>query len=446
MEKKQYLTDGEVAFLPVSEEYLTDESGGMGWAERICFPTNAGEACLALERARQAGLPVTVQGSRTGICGGALPQGGLVLNLSRMSGLSGEAHPERKELLLTVQAGVTLSALRQFLDGFRKDGLSYWFPPNPTEEQATLGGIMACRAEGGRAAFWGPAETWLVQVEAADFAGKLRRFQGGELERILGDEGHNWVILSLELRLPERPAHTDVLLCPFEDMSGVSRFLERKDERTGLHLSMAEWLGVEALDLLSENAEALAKAGVSGLQRADTLLLEFTAPGEEEALNGLEELLGLLEECGCDVDGVLMGDSPKERERLLALRHLLNETAAGKARMAAGAVGRPPLLLDLAFPQGIEPFVAQCRRQAAGPWAAWGHGAAGHVHVHLFYENEDEYARQRETAAALLEAGRRMGGVPHREFGRGKCRTADGSPVEAPCPGEGECVWTSRYV
>ena len=331
MEKKQYLTDGEIVFLPVSEEYLTDESGGMGWAEQICFPTTAGEACLALERARQAGLPVTVQGSRTGICGGALPQGGLVLNLSRMSGLSGEAHPERKELLLTVQAGVTLSELRQFLDGFRKDGLSYWFPPNPTEEQATLGGIMACRAEGGRAAFWGPAETWLVQVEAADFAGKLCRFQGGELERILGDEGHNWVILSLELRLPERPAHTGVLLCPFGELSGVSRFLERKDERTGLCLSMAEWLGVEALDLLSENAEALAKAGMSGLQRADTLLLEFTAPGEEEALNGLEELLGLLEECGCDVDGVLMGDSPKERERLLTLRHLLNETAAGKA-------------------------------------------------------------------------------------------------------------------
>ena len=188
MEKKQYLTDGDVAFLPVSEEYLTDESGGMGWAEQICFPATAGEACLALQRARQAGLPVTVQGSRTGICGGALPQGGLVLNLSRMSGLSGEAHPERKELLLTVQAGVTLSALRQFLDGFRKDGLSYWFPPNPTEEQATLGGIMACRAEGGRAAFWGPAETWLAQVEAADFAGNLRRFQGGELEQILGDE------------------------------------------------------------------------------------------------------------------------------------------------------------------------------------------------------------------------------------------------------------------
>ena len=80
---------------------------------------------------------------------------------------------------------------------------------------------------------------------------------------------------------------------------------------------------------------------------------------------------GLLEECGCDVDGVLMVDSPRERERLLTLRHLLNETAAGKARMAAGTVGRPPLLLDLAFPQGIEPFVAQCRRQAAGPWAAW---------------------------------------------------------------------------
>ena len=73
MEKKQYLTDGDVAFLPVSEEYLTDESGGMGWAEQICFPANAGEACLAPQRARQAGLPVALQGGRGRICGGGLP-------------------------------------------------------------------------------------------------------------------------------------------------------------------------------------------------------------------------------------------------------------------------------------------------------------------------------------------------------------------------------------
>ena len=62
MEKKQYLTDGDVAFLPVSEEYLTDESGGMGWAEQICFPANAGEELLALQRARQGGPPGSVPG------------------------------------------------------------------------------------------------------------------------------------------------------------------------------------------------------------------------------------------------------------------------------------------------------------------------------------------------------------------------------------------------
>ena len=66
MEKKQYLTDGDVAFLPVSEEYLTDDSVGMGRAEQICFPAIAGEACLALQRARQAGLPVTVPAARPG--------------------------------------------------------------------------------------------------------------------------------------------------------------------------------------------------------------------------------------------------------------------------------------------------------------------------------------------------------------------------------------------
>ena len=65
MEKKQYLTDGEIGFLPVSEEYLTDESGGMGWAERICFPTNAGEACPGPRPGGRGGGPPGKRHART---------------------------------------------------------------------------------------------------------------------------------------------------------------------------------------------------------------------------------------------------------------------------------------------------------------------------------------------------------------------------------------------
>ena len=64
MEKKQYLTDGEIVFLPVSEEYLTDESGGMGWAERICFPTTAGEAWAVPEKDKKEGVGAAMSGGR----------------------------------------------------------------------------------------------------------------------------------------------------------------------------------------------------------------------------------------------------------------------------------------------------------------------------------------------------------------------------------------------
>ena len=52
------------------KEYLTDESGLRGACEEIIFPSSSDELrdCLKLD------LQFTIQGSRTGIMGGALPR------------------------------------------------------------------------------------------------------------------------------------------------------------------------------------------------------------------------------------------------------------------------------------------------------------------------------------------------------------------------------------
>ena len=77
---------GNRKIMPMDErfqEYLSDESKLTGWADAIAFPENEEELIAVLKE--NAGKPVTIQGAKTGLAGGAVPEGGLVLNLSRMN-------------------------------------------------------------------------------------------------------------------------------------------------------------------------------------------------------------------------------------------------------------------------------------------------------------------------------------------------------------------------
>ena len=66
------------------EEFLIDESKYRGYADSISFPESEEQVCQILRQMKERKIPVTIQGGKTGIVGGAVPHGGHILNLSRM--------------------------------------------------------------------------------------------------------------------------------------------------------------------------------------------------------------------------------------------------------------------------------------------------------------------------------------------------------------------------
>ena len=143
---------------------LRDESRRTGTADGIAFPSTVDEVCDLLRHAAEQKSPVTIQGARTGIAGGAVPNGGLVLSLARMDRILGVAFDDAGSARVRVQPGVTLTALRAFLDGASIDTSGWsgaareallclrserWmFTPDPTETSASIGGMVACNASG----------------------------------------------------------------------------------------------------------------------------------------------------------------------------------------------------------------------------------------------------------------------------------------------------------
>ncbi len=274
-------------------EYLRDESRLSGTAERIYFPTSTEELQAVLRGCHAAGVPLTVQGGRTGIAGGAVPRGGAILNLSRMRGILGLREGEAAGLLsLSVQPGLPLAALNETLAGGEGAAAipaeralleelrrppGWCFPPDPTEPSATLGGMAASNASGARSFRYGPTRCYVRSLRLALASGdtlllrrgehlarggsfRLRTEEGGEIagelpgyrmpetknaagffvqpgmdlvDLAVGSEGTLGVIAELELLLIPRPARITGIVAFFASETGALELTARlRDERS----------------------------------------------------------------------------------------------------------------------------------------------------------------------------------------------------------------------
>ena len=63
--------------------YLEDASGFRGHADRVSVPRDEAEIVAALREASAQKTPVTVAGAGTGITGGRVPFGGVVISLEK---------------------------------------------------------------------------------------------------------------------------------------------------------------------------------------------------------------------------------------------------------------------------------------------------------------------------------------------------------------------------
>ena len=120
------------------QSYLSDASNlGGGRAARVVWPETAAEAAAVLREATETRTPVTVAGAGTGIVGGRVPFGGIVLATDRLNHI-GEIVPDDNGGRADVAAGVTLADFRRAVE---TRGLFY--PPDPTEWSCYMGGTVA---------------------------------------------------------------------------------------------------------------------------------------------------------------------------------------------------------------------------------------------------------------------------------------------------------------
>ena len=162
--------------LDETQAYLGDASNlGGGHAARVVWPDTAAEAAEVLREATQTRTPVTVAGAGTGIVGGRVPFGGIVLATDRLNRI-GEIVQTDNGGHASVAAGVTLADFRRACEA---RGLFY--PPDPTESSCYMGGTVATNASGARTFKYGPTRNYVQRLQLALTTGDVLDLRRGEI-------------------------------------------------------------------------------------------------------------------------------------------------------------------------------------------------------------------------------------------------------------------------
>ena len=136
--------------------YLEDASNYQGHAERILIPETEAELLSLLAEAQASGTPVTIAGGGSGLTGGRVPEGGWSISLEKFNRL--DIHSG----FAVCGAGVILRDLHA---AAKRSGQFY--PPDPTETMAAVGGTISCNASGSRSFLYGATGRWVRRLRVA---------------------------------------------------------------------------------------------------------------------------------------------------------------------------------------------------------------------------------------------------------------------------------------
>jgi len=205
----------------IHEDYYHDELDTLTSPPDLLIEIiSTSEAAAVLKYADNRNIPVTPRGQGTGLVGGAVClHGGIMVSTTKMNRIR---ELDENNGILHLEPGVLLMDIAQYLEP-----LGLFYPPDPGEKSATIGGNISTNAGGMRAVKYGVTRDYVRGLEVVLPGGKIIHTGGSVAKNssgysikdlIIGSEGTLGIITGASLRIFSLPAVTVSLLIPFEDL------------------------------------------------------------------------------------------------------------------------------------------------------------------------------------------------------------------------------------
>ncbi len=161
--------------------YAYDAYGASGLrrlGDAVVFPGSTTEVAGVIEVCAAHGVPVVPRGAGTGYVGGATADGGVILNLSLMTRVSGVDNEAER---VAAQAGVITGEIHR-----AATAAGLYYPPDPgSSSTSTIGGNVACNAAGPHALRYGTTADYVTGLTVVLADGRVVRLgEGGDAPQL----------------------------------------------------------------------------------------------------------------------------------------------------------------------------------------------------------------------------------------------------------------------
>jgi FAD/FMN-containing dehydrogenase len=226
-----------------------------GTTPLLVLPRSTAEVAAVVGICAEAGVAITPQGGNTGLVGGQIPQGEVLLSTERLSRVR---DLDVDDEVLVAEAGVTLAAVHEAAARVGRR-----FPLGlASEGSATVGGVISTNAGGTQVLRYGMTRNLVLGLEAVLPNGEvwngLKRLRkdntGYDLKQLLiGAEGTLGVVTAAALKLFPTLASRAVALFAAPSPAAALRLLARAKETTGGGVEAFELLARQGLDFVLKN-------------------------------------------------------------------------------------------------------------------------------------------------------------------------------------------------
>jgi glycolate oxidase len=402
----------------INEDFSHDEMSVYGkfMPEVVIEVTSTEEVSKIMKYAHDNKIPVTPRGSGTGLCGGAVPiYGGILLSLSRMDKI---LEFDEDNLTVTVEPGVLLMDLAKA--ALEKD---LFYPPDPGEKSATIGGNVMTNAGGMRAIKYGVTRDYVLGMEVVlangdilEVGGKVVKNSSGYTIKnlLIGSEGTLGIVTKLLLRLIPVPKRTLSLLVPFKNLEScidtVPKIIRSKVIPTAM-----EFMEKEVI----EAAEEYLGRRFPDKSSEAYLLLSFDGNSKEDIEETYESVAKTCIQEGA-VD-VFISDTEERQESIWVARGAFLEAIKSSTTEMDEC--------DVVVPRDkITEFVKYIKileREHQIRIRSFGHAGDGNIHVYICKDelsDEDWCQKQNVVMKAMYSKASELGGQVSGEHGIGHAK------------------------
>lgn len=396
----------------IEGRFLSDTLGRLiGKADALVFATSTEEVSGLLKYADANKISVTPRGAGTNLVGSTVPQnGGIIIDFSKMNKI---LEFDADTFTATVESGILLKDFQAFVES-----KGFFYPPDPGEKSASIGGNIATNAGGMRAVKYGVTRDYVRGLEVVLADGSVtwvgsknvKDASGLSLKNlIIGSEGTLAVITKCILKIIPKPEYSKSVLVPFADLeSGISTV--QKILFANANPTAVEFVERKVVEL----GEKFTGIKYPHPEAAAYLLLTFDGK-QNEVKENLEIIKNVVLQNGA-LDFVIP-ESPERLEEIWKVRGCLVKAVEATSEQEP---------VDLVVPidkvaEFIE-FVNKTQKKVGMQMVAFGHAGDGNVHLCVVRgsRSEEEWKTElQKNMECVYSKAYELGGLTSGEHGIG---------------------------